>query len=464
MRPGLISDIWNRLRQSAMFYGALGTLVRVSSQVLLLPLVLRLPPAELAIWIVFLSLGALANLADFGFGPAVMRVYSIFWAGAEDYETVGIRARTESGEPNLAGIRRLHATVAFLYHRVAAAATAVLALGGTLYLLPDLRAASPPWHLWSIWIGYLLVIGYSLATSYWSLSCQGINQVRQFQISNVCGGLAYLLVGATLLLIGWGLLALVIATAVRSILSRWICRVSYHHAVPGSEGVPVPMDRSLLKRLWPNAREFGIMSLGAYLVSNSSILLSKKYLPDEITASLGVTQQIGVFAVNLAALWLTIKWPQITILRAQGKSADASRLFARRFALTMVTLVALAAVVILVGNPILAWKGTRTQLLPTLMLAFYMGYLVFQTFYVMFGLFTFTENTNPFFRYAIGTGVATMGLSFWWVPVWGLWGLLWAPLLAEATINAGFTVWRGFKGQPLSLPQFIQAALRGRLG
>ena len=74
--PGL-KPHWQRARQSAVFYGVFATAIRVGANLFLLPLLLgKLSSAELALWYVFLALGNFANLADFGFGQAISRVYS----------------------------------------------------------------------------------------------------------------------------------------------------------------------------------------------------------------------------------------------------------------------------------------------------------------------------------------------------------------------------------------------------
>src|SRR2546426_11093916 len=104
-----IRSVWRRLRQSAVFFGVFAPGVRVGPTLLLLPLLLtRLPSSDLAIWWVFLALGGLANLADFGFGQAIARVYSFLWAGAEDFDTEGLRSLPANREPNRARIRQLH--------------------------------------------------------------------------------------------------------------------------------------------------------------------------------------------------------------------------------------------------------------------------------------------------------------------------------------------------------------------
>src|SRR5688500_2461597 len=98
----LLKEVWNRAWGSAMLYGSLATAVRVGANILLLPLVLKvLAPPELAVWYVFLALGGMANLADFGFGSAIGRIYSFLWAGADDFDTEGLREPPQNQQPNL---------------------------------------------------------------------------------------------------------------------------------------------------------------------------------------------------------------------------------------------------------------------------------------------------------------------------------------------------------------------------
>ena len=86
----------------------------------------------------------------------------------------------------------------------------------------------------------------------------------------------------------------------------------------------------MLKRLWPNAKKFGIMSIGSYCITQGLILIGSQFLPLNILASLGLTQQIGIFLTSIASLWLQVKWPEITILRTQGQLREMSVLFAKR--------------------------------------------------------------------------------------------------------------------------------------
>jgi O-antigen/teichoic acid export membrane protein len=462
--PGVLQVYWNRMRRSAMAYGLVGTIIRVGANLILIPLVLLwLAPPEQALWWVFLSLGAFANLADFGFGQVITRVYSYLWAGAEDFEAEGLRAPAKTREPNLARIRQLTGAFRHLYWRLSAAATGLLGLLGGMLVLRPAREAVEPQVILIIWVLYALVLGYHLFASRWLLACQGVNRVREVQIANILGGLTYVVSASVLLVNGVGLAALVLATLLRALVMQEFCRRVFWGVVPPDPGVANAADLSLLRRLWPNARKFGILAVGGYFLTHGNVLVCSHYLGAEVTASFGLTVQVGIFLMNIAALWLAVKWPEITILRTQGRLPEMAAVFARRLALVMGTFLALAALLWLAGDVVLAWKGPQTRLLPAPLLLLYLGYLTQQLFYVQFGTLTFTENVVPFFKISIWTGLGMMVLSVVLTRSYGLWGLLLAPLIAESICSNWYTVRRGFRGQPLSVPQFLRVALGGRI-
>jgi O-antigen/teichoic acid export membrane protein len=464
LKAPVMAKGWERIRHSAMLYGILSTGVRVGANVMLLPLVLnRLSTSEQALWWIFLALGALASLADFGFGQAIARVYSFLWAGAEDFDTEGLGPCPERHEPNLPRIRELHASVQRLYLWIALLGMGVLILGGTPFLFRPAQSAANPMFVWLCWVAFVLAIGVSLATNYWILACQGINRVRELQKTYLWSGLSYVASAALFLVLGWGLFAMVAATALRAILGRELSRRAYLTVVPNDEAQPAKATPEILLRIWPNAWKFGVLSLGVYLVYNANVLICGHFLGPQVTASFGLTSQIGIFILNFSALWLAVKWPQITIMRTQGRLEEMGVLFARRLTLVMLTFLVLAGMLVLFGNRVLEWKGSQTRLLPTAYLLVYLLYLCQQQFYIQFGSLTYTENVVPFFKLSLFTGLALMTLSLVLVPRFALWGLVLAPLITTAGASSWYVVRRGFQGQPLKVRQFVRAAIYGHL-
>ncbi len=466
-RESAVTRLWTLVRRagrSAVFYGAVGTMVRVGANFLLLPVVLhRMTGSELAMWWIFLSLGAAANLVDFGFGQSLGRVYSYFFAGATDFATEGLRAQPVQQEPNLQGLRVLNATARHLYLRLSVAASVLLALIGSIFVQRMTRSMEFPAPVWICWGLYVVVVGYSLATTQWAIACAGVNRVRELQLANLWSGLSYLVTASVLLLANCGLYSVVAGVAVRGMVAHVICRSAYRRSVPWVEGENLTMDRAMLVKLWPNAWKFGVLSIGVFLTYKANVLVCGYFLGDTMTASFGLTAQIGDFLTAFSGLWLTVKWPEITMLRVRGRLREMSALFGRRLLLVMVTFVGLSVAVVLLGNPILEWKGSATRLLPTSCLAVYLFYLGQQHFYAQFGSLTYTENTMPFFNLALLTGVAVCAISAVLTWAWGVWGLILGPLAATMAVCTWYVPWRGFQGQPLTVREFCRAAILGRV-
>src|SRR5687768_5259249 len=152
-----------RIWRSSVLFAGLSTALRVGIHVLLLPVILiYLTPTDQAIWWVFVALGNFANLADFGFGQAIIRVYNFLWAGADDFETEGLRSLPEARPPNIARIAQFNQTAQLLYRRMSVVAVAVLAIAGTIYIAKAFPQPNFATNLLPLWIGYLVAVGFNV--------------------------------------------------------------------------------------------------------------------------------------------------------------------------------------------------------------------------------------------------------------------------------------------------------------
>jgi O-antigen/teichoic acid export membrane protein len=315
--------------------------------------------------------------------------------------------------------------------------------------------------VWCFWAVFIVAIGYNLATYHWVLAVQGLNRMRDLQVVYVWGGVSYASCAALLLVCHLGLASMVIATFVKGFVMHGRCHQIYRKIVPDPAQPEAP-DPHIVRKLWPNASKFGIISIGGYCMVNTSVLICSQMLGTDVTASFGLTAQIGGFLKGLAELWLTVKWPAIAMLRTQGRLLEMAVLFARRLALVLGSFAGMGLIVLFAGNALLAWKGTHTRLLAAPYLVFYLIYLTQGLVAQQFGLLAFTENIVPFFKVAIFTGLAVVVCSLILTPLFRLWGLLAAPWIAAAIYN-WLTVRRGFQGQPLAPLQFVRAAIRGHV-
>ncbi|MDQ2919654.1 MAG: hypothetical protein M3R10_07235, partial [Verrucomicrobiota bacterium] len=129
-----------RVSRSAVGWSLLATALRFGSALFLLPLILRrIPPDELGLWYVFLSLGAFALLIDLGFAPNIARAAGYLWAGSRVLLPFGI---------SLEEIENKHrpANLSMLADLVASLRVYYLALAGIFFLLLSGAGGAWIWH------------------------------------------------------------------------------------------------------------------------------------------------------------------------------------------------------------------------------------------------------------------------------------------------------------------------------
>jgi O-antigen/teichoic acid export membrane protein len=151
------------------------------------------------------------------------------------------------------------------------------------------------------------------------------------------------------------------------------------------------------------------------------------------------------------------------MMRTRNQLDGMSRIFARRFFYTMISLFCMYAVLYGFGDTLLMLLGSDKRLLPSGPLLLYLIYVFWQNGYVMFGSLVLTDNQTPFHWVALCTGLAGIGLCFLLTPRYGIWGLLAAPFIAESLFSCWYTFWLGFRCQTLGFRQFILEMFRSPL-
>jgi O-antigen/teichoic acid export membrane protein len=78
-------------------WNIVATFMRIASGIILLPMVLRMLPAqEVGLWNIFLYIGSLATLLDFGFSNSFSRNITYIFSGVKILKSTGFVAVNES--------------------------------------------------------------------------------------------------------------------------------------------------------------------------------------------------------------------------------------------------------------------------------------------------------------------------------------------------------------------------------
>ncbi len=85
------------------------TFFRVASTALLLPIILRLLPAdEVGLWTIFMSVTFIVNLFDFGFSSSFSRNITYIFSGVKELKPEGFTASVDQGKVDYEFTERSH--------------------------------------------------------------------------------------------------------------------------------------------------------------------------------------------------------------------------------------------------------------------------------------------------------------------------------------------------------------------
>jgi hypothetical protein len=313
---------------------------RTLNLVLVLPLVLsRFSAPEVALWQVFTTLIALQILADLGFGSTFTRLFAYAMGGAREIPVGGAVAKAlqPGGEPNWDLLGRISATMRSIYSRLAWLLGGLLLAGGSFALLQrigaleispaeatDIHRHTTTTEAWLAWGCILVSTVTSFRANIYSAFLQGTNHVALVRRWEALFGICSILTSFVALLGGGGLLALVLANQLWTILAAWrnarLARTvldARFRTFPAAK-----MDREIFAAAWAPAWRSGIRTLMTHgLVMISSLIYAQS--PDSVAVAtylLGLRLIQTVSQISQAPFYS--KLPLFSRLWAQGDTAS----------------------------------------------------------------------------------------------------------------------------------------------
>ena len=452
-----------RVYGSAVAWSLVFTAIRAGGNLLVLPLMLhKLSPEDLGLWYVFLSLGGMASLIDFGFFPTMARVTAYLWAGAEEIQETGVQTVRATGNtplsPNYRLLADLVKTMQIYYRGIGVLVTILMGVFGTFWivhkahLLPDARAV---FWAWFLFLGGIFV---NVTSGMWHPLLSGINQVRLNQQVFVCGLIANYLTIVIGLLLGAGLFVPVAGFLLMGVVSRGLARIKFNQFTRAQEhAAAARWSSKLLRGLWPTAWRSGIVTLGIYATLNLGTLICSTFLGLKAAASYGLSMQLVLAAVAIASSFILVKIPLIAQMHALGNVGEIKRTVFPRMRWFWAVYVGLAMVTIFLGDRVIhGWFHSQTPLLSKPLLTALFIVAALEGHHGVFRELAVTAHRNPFAGPVIISGILIVIFSIVVVRQIGLWGLILVPGIVQISFNNWWTVRVGLKTMGSSAGEYLR--------
>lgn len=420
----------------------IGTALNLGFSFLLLPFMMRYLDADsLGLWYVFVSIGSIVTILDFGFGPTISRNVAYVWSGARKLKAedavISQNDKIDTGllDVTLKTCRLIDLVIALI-------ALLIELTAGTAYVF-DVSAGLDKTVCVASWVIYSIAIYFNLYFGYYYSALCGVGCIAEANVARVIARMMQLVVTIALLFAGTGLIGASIGYLVYGFLYRILLKRAFLKAYMNTIGkirntahIHLKQIRDMFIRFWHNAWRDGLVSLSGYLANQASVLLCSAYMPLAETGTYSISVQIVTALSSIAYAMYNSKQPEMqsAYLTGDKKSLRDSMALSIFFYFGIFAIGYVA--VITIGLPILQIIKPETVFSIAIIsaLAFYELLYKFQTCCA-----SFISNTNriPYMPAFVISSVAGIILSTIFITVFDLkiWGLILGPIFAQLAYN-----------------------------
>lgn len=434
-----------QLNRKDVLWNYLGIIMNLGGNFLILPFLLFfLDDNRYGLWNVFVSLGGIVALFDFGFNTTFARNITFCWSGARALSKESVEC-SDNNEPDYFLMKKVLNTCRVIYFVISLVALLVLSLLGTAYICYIGSGVDGIDYIIA-WLIYGVAIFMNLYYGYYDSFLRGVGAIAIVNKLKIFARVVQILLVAVLMFAGFGIIGASIAYLAYGLYFRVVAKRSFYryHNIGAelkkvTEKPAIKDIREMFSVIWFNAWRDGLVSLANYLSNQVTVIIASLYLTLSETGAYSLVVQLAQAIVQISSALYTAYQPTLQsayVTRNKEKTKDVMSAILVSFML--LSILGFAALFI-VGIPLIRIIKPSAFLDPTLVL----GVGVYQIILKGRNCYTsYLSSTNrlPYTRAFIVSGVLCVLYSFVFEQFFHLriWGLIFAQILSQVMFNAWY--------------------------
>ena len=274
-----------RVTRADALWSYVGTIVSMGANFFMLPFLMYFLNADmLGLWYVFVSIGTITSLFDFGFAVTFSRNITYCWSGAAELKKEDV-VFSQGGEPNYELMKDVLSTSKLIYAIISIIAFIFLITIGTWYVKYITKNISGNTPVIS-WLIYALAIFLNLYYGYYASFLRGVGAITQANKNTIYARAAHIIVMIVLLFLGTGIIGASAAYLTYGLVFRLLGKYHFYKYQGIGEKLSVIKVKTSLEKLkevflivWHNAWRDGLIAICDYLCSQASVIICSIYLP-----------------------------------------------------------------------------------------------------------------------------------------------------------------------------------------
>ncbi|WP_346207825.1 O-unit flippase-like protein [Caldifermentibacillus hisashii] len=461
------------LTKKDIVWNYIGTFISLISNFLLLPfMIIFLNGKELGLWYVYLSIGAIVTLFDFGFAPTLSRNIAYSWSGANRLKKTGVEYSTHS-EPNYILLKKVLITCRWIYFLIAFTALLIIISFGTFYIKNISNELNNNEILYS-WLIYCLAVFLNLLYGYYISLLRGIGAIYKYNIANTIAKIFQIIISIILLASGLGLVGASLGYLSYGVLFRTLSKkFFFNHNNIGYKLKNIEYRVSFkdikenFRIVWFNAWRDGVVSLSNYFSTQATTIICSNYLSLEETGIYSLSLQIVTSIASISGALYGAYQPSLQAAYVNRDLNESKKIMSIVMSVYCTLYLAGVLLFITIGIPILEWLSSDLVLnIPVLLLlSLYMFLSKHHSYYA-----SYISNTNkvPYVKAFIASSICGVILSTILIGIVGLgvWGLILGQLFVQLLYNNWkwpYVVMKKLDTNPLKMFKVFILATRSKL-
>lgn len=426
-----------------VIWSYLGSFVSLGAGFILLPFILYFLSGEIyGVWTVFLSLGTLVILFDFGLNPTFAKNITYCWSGAKKLSKQGIDAYIEKdgGRPNLSLLREILVSCRVIYALIALIALVCFGIGGTFYinyLVEDMASVvrSECLLAWGVYCFGLIV---NLYFGYYDAALRGIGDFTSLNKAKIASKLFQIITSVVLLALGFGILGCAFAFMLSGLAFRLLSRRYFCFSGCSLPGLPSIKDKKavcaikdMVEIVWYSAWRDGLVSLSQYLTNQVAVVVCSIYFSLTDTGAYSLAMQLVGAVGSLATVLYYTKLPELESAHIVGDIARVKRTLSISITVSVLSYFACIIIVSVALMPLFTIiKPDSVVSVPVFLgVAFSFFFVKFREYFTSY---LSAVNRIIYYRSFLVAAILNVVLEILFVGVFslGFWGLIGAQFLS----------------------------------
>ncbi len=293
-----------------------GTILAMFSNIIMLPfLLMYLSTDEYGLWNIFVSVGGIATLFDFGFNITFARNITYCWSGVHKLESENVD-NTGEIEFDIALFKNVISVCQIVYYFISITALLVIGGIGTIYIRQISRDILSHKIMVS-WFVYVGAVFINLLFGYYDSFLRGVGDIAGVNKVKVFSRTVYICLTVLLLMNGTGLVGVSVGYLIYGLLFRLSAKKRFF-GICCQKGIDI-LDRKtsiktseeLFKTIWHNAWREGVVQVSDYCITQLTVIVVSFYCSLSETGAYSLALQLTQAIVMIATVVYNAFQPEL---------------------------------------------------------------------------------------------------------------------------------------------------------